>query len=188
MFGLRQSFRKYISKALLFCLVTFLVTVHRTGEFIIVSCSSRQKTWRQLLEGGQRYPLDNHFLSDSTIRFPNTYPLESDFSGGQSYPSFEQPGPEIVLFLSASRIYDKFNISTRGKKIYQGSCSLSFLLHSGRSPGILLCLSGPRIYNRFSMSTRRKINFRKLFYILSDSPRQKSWHIIRHERSQDIHV
>ena len=30
---------------------------------------------------------------DNTIGFPNTYPLNSDLSGGQRYPTFEQPGP-----------------------------------------------------------------------------------------------
>ena len=30
---------------------------------------------------------------DNTISFPNTYPLNSDLSGGQRYPTFEQPGP-----------------------------------------------------------------------------------------------
>ena len=41
MFGLRQISRTNISKALLFCLVKFLVTVHSKDEFIIVSGSSR---------------------------------------------------------------------------------------------------------------------------------------------------
>ena len=41
MFGLRQISRTYISKALLFCLVKILVTVHSKGEFITVSGSSR---------------------------------------------------------------------------------------------------------------------------------------------------
>ena len=38
-------------------------------------------------KGGQCYPLD------STIGFPNTYPMDSDLSDGRYYPSFEQPGP-----------------------------------------------------------------------------------------------
>ena len=29
---------------------------------------------------------------DSAIGFANTYPLDNDLSGGQSYASFEQPG------------------------------------------------------------------------------------------------
>ena len=33
------------------------------------------------------YPLD------SAIGFPNTYPLDSDLSGGYRYPAFEQQGP-----------------------------------------------------------------------------------------------
>ena len=34
-----------------------------------------------------------------------------------------------------------------------GSCSISFLVHPGRSPGMmLLCLSASRIYNTFSIS------------------------------------
>ena len=31
---------------------------------------------------------------DSVVCFVNTYPLDSDLSGGQRYPAFEQPGPE----------------------------------------------------------------------------------------------
>ena len=38
-----------------------------------------------------------------------------------------------------------------------GSCSISFLVHPGRSPGMmLLCLSASRIYNTFSISTRNR--------------------------------
>ena len=34
---------------------------------------------------------------DSVIDFRNTYPLDSDLSGGYRYPTFEQPGPERQL-------------------------------------------------------------------------------------------
>ena len=37
------------------------------------------------------YPVDN------AIVFPNTYPLESDLSGGLHYPTFEHPGPDDVI-------------------------------------------------------------------------------------------
>ena len=38
-----------------------------------------------------------------------------------------------------------------------GSCSISFLVHPGRSPGMmLLCLSASGIYNTFSVSTRSR--------------------------------
>ena len=30
---------------------------------------------------------------DNVIGFPNTYPLDGDFSVGYRYPLFEQPGP-----------------------------------------------------------------------------------------------
>ena len=32
---------------------------------------------------------------DSVVCFVNTYPLDSDLSGGQRYPAFEQPGPDL---------------------------------------------------------------------------------------------
>ena len=35
----------------------------------------------------------NHYSADSVVCFVNTYPLDSDLSGGYHYPSFEQPGP-----------------------------------------------------------------------------------------------
>ena len=38
-----------------------------------------------------------------------------------------------------------------------GCCSISFLVHPGRSPGMmLLCLSASRIYNTFSISIRSR--------------------------------
>ena len=39
----------------------------------------------------------NHDPADSVIDFlRDTYPLYSDLSGGQRYPTFEQPGPDVV--------------------------------------------------------------------------------------------
>ena len=38
----------------------------------------------------------NHCPADSVVCFVNTYPLDSDLSGGQRYPAFEQPGPEVL--------------------------------------------------------------------------------------------
>ena len=35
----------------------------------------------------------NYSPKDSAIGFRTTYPLDSDLSGGQCYPTFEQPGP-----------------------------------------------------------------------------------------------
>ena len=39
----------------------------------------------------------NHWINlcpvDNVIGFPNTHRLDSDFSVGYRYPSFEQPGP-----------------------------------------------------------------------------------------------
>ena len=32
----------------------------------------------------------SHYPVDNTIGFPNTYPLDSDLSGGLRYPAFEQ--------------------------------------------------------------------------------------------------
>ena len=36
-----------------------------------------------------------HYPLDCTIGFPNTYPLDSDLSGGKHYPTFEQLGPGL---------------------------------------------------------------------------------------------
>ena len=63
----------------------------------------------------------------------------------------------MLLCLSASRIYNTFRISTRSRKKKIGCCSLSFLVHPGRSPGMmLLCQSASGIYNTFSVSTRSR--------------------------------
>ena len=39
-----------------------------------------------------RYPVEN------AVGFPNTCPLDSDFSGGQCYPTLKQPGPDLHIF------------------------------------------------------------------------------------------
>ena len=88
-------------------------------------------------------------------------------------------------------VYNMFSISihSQKKKKKLGSCSIFFLVHSGRSPGLmLLCLSASRIYNTFSISTRsRKKKNRQLLYILSGLHRQKSWHdVIMPECLQDV--
>ena len=35
----------------------------------------------------------NHYPGNNSIGFASVYPLDSDLSGGQRYPSFEQLGP-----------------------------------------------------------------------------------------------
>ena len=66
----------------------------------------------------------------------------------------------MVLCLSGSRIYNKslvqhFDPQPKKKKL--GSCSISFLVNSGRSPSMtFLCLSASRIYNTFSISIRSR--------------------------------
>ena len=37
----------------------------------------------------------NHYPTDSAIVSRNTYLLDSDLSGGECYPAFEQPGPVV---------------------------------------------------------------------------------------------
>ena len=56
--------------------------------------------------------------------------------GSCSIPFVVHPGksPGILLCLVASRIYNKFSISTRRKTLF-------FLVHIGRSPSMLLCLT-----------------------------------------------
>ena len=43
----------------------------------------------------------NHYPVDNSIGFPNTYPLVSDLSGGEQFPTFEQPGPGKYISNSA---------------------------------------------------------------------------------------
>ena len=35
----------------------------------------------------------NHYLLDSMVCFVNSYPLDSDLSGGYHYPTFQHLGP-----------------------------------------------------------------------------------------------
>ena len=37
----------------------------------------------------------NHYPLDNSIGFASVYQLDSDLSGGQHYPSFEQLGPGV---------------------------------------------------------------------------------------------
>ena len=43
----------------------------------------------------------NHYSLDNSIGFASVYPVDSDLSGGQRYPSFEQLGPD---FMSSSAV------------------------------------------------------------------------------------
>ena len=38
------------------------------------------------------------YTRDNVIGFPKTYPLDSDLSGGELYPLFEQSAPSILLY------------------------------------------------------------------------------------------
>ena len=40
----------------------------------------------------------NLFPVDEAIDFPNTYPLDSNLSGGLQYPTFEQPEPIVYMY------------------------------------------------------------------------------------------
>ena len=42
----------------------------------------------------------NHYPLGNSIGFASVYPLDSDLSGGQRYPSFEQLGPDQCSFFS----------------------------------------------------------------------------------------
>ena len=39
----------------------------------------------------------NHYPADNVVCFDNTDPLDSDLSGGQRYPAFEQLGPVMLI-------------------------------------------------------------------------------------------
>ena len=45
----------------------------------------------------------NHYPVDSTIGFPNIYPLDSDLFGGYHYPFLEKPGPSDKNMLERFR-------------------------------------------------------------------------------------
>ena len=41
----------------------------------------------------------NHYPADKYYGNQLRYPPDSDLSGGQRYPTFEQPGPGILLYI-----------------------------------------------------------------------------------------
>ena len=55
----------------------------------------------------------NLYPVDSTIGFPNTYPLKGDLSGGQHYPTFEQWGK---FSTRAKHNHNKFTARVSDKK------------------------------------------------------------------------
>ena len=46
----------------------------------------------------------NHYPLDNSTGFTSVYPLDSDLSGGQRYPSFEQLGPAILPYYSLGKM------------------------------------------------------------------------------------
>ena len=76
------------------------------GHFTMLFCRRRLQNVQRLKRTCTAIVLDpvvrkvdcaihriNHFPVDSMACFVDTYPLDSDLSGGQRYPAFEQPGP-----------------------------------------------------------------------------------------------
>ena len=57
----------------------------------------------------------NHYPADGIVCFVNTYPLDSNLSGGWCYPAFEQPGPDLSRSVCSfeigeySRIFHSFS-------------------------------------------------------------------------------
>ena len=58
----------------------------------------------------------NHYLLDNSIGFASVYPLlDSDLSGGQRYPLFEQLGPylhpqqQICVYLSMVKLLSSYH-------------------------------------------------------------------------------
>ena len=65
----------------------------------------------------------NHYPADSVIDFCNTYPLDIDLSGGERYPTFEQPGP-VARFSRVPIINGPVKLSLFTRKI-----EVSIVLH-----------------------------------------------------------
>ena len=94
----------------------------------------------------------NHYPADSVIYFRNTYWLDSDLSGGQRYPTFEQPGPEGIFRQNFQELigqkYQTF-MAQQGANRVPGYCffffsicrtSQLFMNHSGVYNFYLECL------------------------------------------------
>ena len=87
------------------------------------------------------YPVGN------AIGFPNTYPLDSDLSGGYSYPTFEQPGPGPSMKLPLFR--GKKNSSVVDTKKGYWHVELDY-------PSSLLCtFNTPVSYTHLTLPTKR---------------------------------
>ena len=70
----------------------------------------------------------NHYPADNSIGF--VYPLDSDLSGGQRYPSFEQLGPDLLSYRSSCyslrSVTNNLLVEPRAKLTTYGFRSFSF--------------------------------------------------------------
>ena len=83
-------------------------------------------------KAGQRYPLD------SAIGCRNTYPLDSDLSGGQRYPAFKQPGPDWLChvgnFLQPITSTTQIWVVTFCSKINNGAVKCELFSQAAENP------------------------------------------------------
>ena len=99
---------------------------------------------------GQHYPPDKSLSSgqrNKYIGFHNTYPLDSDLSGGQSYPTFEQPGPEVPVYIYCNKL----------PVANQGDCFTSCENIISCTQTLLLSPAFPGIYPVLIMCSLREV-------------------------------
>ena len=103
---------KFISNSLFFILLFPVLVTSGQAPVVQTSDSAIQRI--------NLYPVD------SVIGFHNTYRLDSDLSGGQRYPTFEQPGPggeiwsyDVIMYKGHSKEEGAWNNSkcARTKKL-----------------------------------------------------------------------
>ena len=71
----------------------------------IRACSQAIKFSKGILPDSAIHGI-NHYPADNAISFRNTHPLDSVLSGGERYPTFEQPEPGLNSQLSVICLYD----------------------------------------------------------------------------------
>ena len=112
--------------------------------FYTLSGSCWQKSWHDVI-------MPERFQHIKHVQLCDPQPKKKKLDCcSMSFPVRPGRSPGMMLLcLSASKIYNTFNISILSRKKTLGCRSISFLLLPGRSPSLmLLCLSAPRIYNK----------------------------------------
>ena len=119
----------------------------------------------------------NHYPADSVIDFHTTYPLDSDLSGGQRYPTFEQPGPDddsIQILLNCT-VYKTVSGNLFGSTLWQ--CFVFFIILQKETYKLSVILSMPYLGSEMPLGAGQ--TFTVVYYLCKGARKKKETKIKR---------